>query len=492
MVLMPRIAIVGGGLTGLATAFWLQRRAAHLDVVVLEARERAGGNVGTDEVHGYRVERGPNGFLDRTPALPRLVQALGLSDQLVPASRGSRRFRFLCVHGRLYRLPHGPLGLLATPLLSWRGKRDLLAELWRRPRRPSAAEADESVYDFVARRAGREAADLFADALVTGIQGGDPRRLSMAACFPRIVALEQQYGSIIRGLIRHARERKRQARRAGQPPPSPPQLWSFREGLQRLIDALVQALGGSLRLGVAVTALQLATGNGPAPRWLLHSTGSPPIEADAVVLACPAYAQAELLAPLDPSLAAEVAAIPYNRIAVVALGYRQVDCPEVPEGFGYIAPQSQRRDVLGVQWCSAIFPERAPAGMVLWRALCGGVHRGDILEWDDQTLLRAVQQELAQVLRVQAPPAFVRIIRYPRAIPQYEIGHLARLQRIDAAGQRWPHLFLSGNAYRGIALNDCAEEAERLAAEFLRRFPPPASPAPAMPADARPSGATPP
>lgn len=475
MVLMPRVAIVGAGLTGLATAFWLQRRAPHLEVVLLEARDRPGGNVGTDEVHGYRVERGPNGFLDRTPALPRLVEELGLSDQRIPASRGSRRFRFLCLRGRLYRLPNGLLGLLATPLLSWRGKKDLLAELWRRPPACSTAATDESVYDFVARRAGREVANLFADALVTGIQGGDPRQLSMAACFPRLVALEHQYGSIMRGLIWQARERRRQARLAGQPPPAPPQLWSFREGLQRLINALGQALGGSLRLGVAVQTLQLDMGNGPAPRWLLHCTGAPPIEADAVVLACPAYAQAELLAPLDATLAAEVAAIPYNRIAVVALGYRQVDCPQVPEGFGYIAPQSQRRDVLGVQWCSAIFPERAPVGMVLWRALCGGVHRGDILEWDDSALLRAVQREMALVLRVQAPPAFSRIIRYPRAIPQYVIGHLARLQRINTASQRWPHLFLSGNAYRGIALNDCAEEAERLTEELLRRFPPSAS-----------------
>jgi len=471
----PRIVIVGAGLTGLATAFWLQRRAPHLEVEVLEARERAGGNVGTDEIHGYRIERGPNGFLDRTPALPRLVAALGLTDQLVPASRSSRRYRFLYIRDRLYCLPSGPLGLLTTPLLSWRGKIDLLAELWRRPRPPRAAATDESVYDFFCRRVGREAADVFADALVTGIQGGDPRQLSMAACFPRIVALEQHYGSIIRGLIRERGQRRRQARQQGQPPPPPPQLWSFREGLQRLIDALSQALGPALRLGTAVTALHPRRDNGSTPRWLIQATDTPPLEADAVVLTCPAYVQAQLLTPLDADLAAEVAAIPYNRIAVVALAYRQVDAPQLPQGFGYIAPQAQRRDVLGVQWCSLIFPQRAPAGMMLWRALCGGVHRGDILEWDDPTLLQAVTQEMRRILAVQAPPAWTHIYRYPRAIPQYVLGHLARLQRIDTAVRRWPHLFLSGNPYRGIALNDCAEEAERLTEELLRRFPPSAS-----------------
>ncbi|MCS7272018.1 MAG: protoporphyrinogen oxidase, partial [Gemmataceae bacterium] len=181
--------------------------------------------------------------------------------------------------------------------------------------------------------------------------------------------------------------------------------------------------------------------------------------------------QAELLAPLDAALAVEVAAIPYNRIVVAALGYRQVDCAQVPEGFGYIAPQSQGRDVLGVQWCSSIYPERAPAGMVLWRALCGGMRRPDLLDLDDTTLLNRVQREMTTVLKVQGPPVFHHIIRWPRAIPQYVVGHLARLKRINAALTRWPRLFLSGNAYRGIALSDCAEEAERLADQLVSLFP---------------------
>lgn len=469
---MPRVIIVGAGLTGLATAFWLLRRAPHVDVVVLEAREQAGGNVGTEEIRGFRVERGPNGFLDRTPALPRLVQALGLKDRLVAASTGSRRHRFLCVRDRLYRLPAGPLGLLTTPLLSWRGKRALLRGLWRRPRH--LPEGDESVYDFVARRFGPEAADLFADALVTGIQGGDPKQLSLAACFPRLATLERQYGHVVRGWWYESRRRRRLARQQGLPPPAPPQLWSFPEGLQLLINALRNELGGRLQLGTPVTALQplpADSGHASSLRWLVHSTAAPPQEADALILACPAYVQAELLIPLDGALAAEIAAIPYNRIAVVALGYRQVDCPEVPDGFGYIAPQSQGRDVLGVQWCSAIFPQRAPTGLVLWRALCGGVRRAELLEWDDNALLEAVHNEMVTVLRVQGRPVFHHIIRWPRAIPQYVLGHLDRLRRIDTVLQRWPGLFLSGNAYRGIALSDCAEEAERLVEQIVGLFP---------------------
>jgi oxygen-dependent protoporphyrinogen oxidase len=472
---MPQVVIIGAGVTGLATGFWLQQRAPHVDFVVLEAREQAGGNVGTEEVHGFRVERGPNGFLDRSPALPQLIEALGLKERLIAASTSSRRHRFLCVGERLYRLPTHPLGLLSTPLLSWRGKWELLRGVWRRVRR--SADSDETVYDFVARRFGREAADLFADALVTGIQGGDAKQLSLAACFPRLARWERDYGQVVRGWWFESRQRRHYARQHGLPPPAPPRLWSFPEGLQGLIAALAHALGGRLLLGTPVTALEplLGPAGGSSGRWRIHCASAAPQQAQAVVLACPAYVQSSWLASFDPTLAAEVAAIPYNRIAVVALGYRQVDCPSVPDGFGYIAPQAQGRDVLGVQWCSAIFPQRAPAGLVLWRALCGGVRRAEMLDWDDATLLQAVHQEMVQVLRVRAAPVFHRIIRWPRAIPQYVVGHLQRLTRIEAHLRRWPGLFLSGNAYRGIALSDCAEEAERIVTQLVGLFPPDAS-----------------
>jgi oxygen-dependent protoporphyrinogen oxidase len=185
------------------------------------------------------------------------------------------------------------------------------------------------------------------------------------------------------------------------------------------------------------------------------------------VLACPAYEQAELLAELDAPLADEVAGIPYNRIAVVALGYRQSDCPTAPDGFGYIAPQNTRRDVLGVQWCSSIYPDRAPPGFVLWRALCGGVHRAEMVDWDDDTLARAVHAEIRAAMGVTGDPVFHRVVRWPAAIPQYVLGHLDRVARIEAAAAKHHGLFLTGNAYRGVAMGDCAEQGERVAARVL-------------------------
>src|SRR5688500_13720126 len=206
---MPHVVVVGGGLTGLTVAFRLKQLAPGASLTVLEPRERPGGNVGTEEHRGFRVECGPNGFLDRTPAVPELVRDLGLSDQLIAASDGSRKNRSLFLGGQLRKMPRGPLGLLTTSLLSLRGKWKLVTEPWRKTPPP---QAEESVQQFAERRAGKEAADVFADALVTGIHGGDPALLSVSAAFPRLPVMEREAGSVVRGFMRAAKQRKRDAK----------------------------------------------------------------------------------------------------------------------------------------------------------------------------------------------------------------------------------------------------------------------------------------
>src|ERR1700722_12043765 len=371
---MANILIVGGGLSGLSTAFRLKQIAPDLTVSVLETHGRPGGNVGTENHRDFVVETGPNGFLDRTPFLPNLVRDLGLSDRLIAASEGSRKNRYLFLGNKLQKLPRGPLGLLFTPLLTSTGKWQLLTEPWRK--RPNEVPQDESIASFVTRRAGKQAADVFADALVTGIHGGDPAELSVAASFPRLPVMEREAGSIIRGFIRSGRQRKKDAIARGQQPPGPQKMWSFREGLQVLVDALVAALGPSIKTGVTGNSI---SDTGSLATWKAFGSGKQAWSADAVVLTCPAYEQAEILGDLNPDLSREIAGIPYNRIAVVALGYHRSSCPIPVDGFGYIAPQNTQRDVLGVQWCSSIFPDRAPEGYVLWRALRGGGHLGDMM-----------------------------------------------------------------------------------------------------------------
>jgi oxygen-dependent protoporphyrinogen oxidase len=451
-----RIVVVGGGLSGLSLAFRLRERLPAAQFTVLEKGHRPGGNITTVERDGFRIEGGPNGIFDAKPHTIQLCHDLGLGDRLIPASESSRKNRYLFLDGRLRPLPGSLWQFLASPVLSWRGKINLLLEKFRK--RPAEAPADESVAAFARRRGGEEVAKVLADAIVTGIHAGDPELLSVAAAFPRLVQFEREHGSVMRGFTAAARERLRAAAARGEPP-HPPRLWSFREGLGILVDALRERLGKGLLTGVAARRVE-RTGNA----WLVRGDGRETWDADAVVLTTPAHAQAAIVADLDPEMAAEMRAIPYNRVAVVALGYRKVDLPSrLPDGFGYIAPQHSRRDLLGVQWCSSIFPDRAPDGMVLWRALCGGWHRAEMADWPDDRLIDAVRGELRLAMGVTAAPGFVHIVRWPAAIPQYVIGHLDRVRRIEGRVAAHSGLFVGGNAYHGVAMNDCTEQSVSLA-----------------------------
>jgi oxygen-dependent protoporphyrinogen oxidase len=452
---MPTVIVVGAGVSGLAVAFRLGQRLPDADIVVLEEARRPGGTAWTEREHGFQVEIGPNGFLDTKPATADLCRDIGLGQQLIAASAAAAANRFLFLGDKLHLLPRGPGDLLRTDLLSWRGK---LSLLWERFRRPLREQRDESIDAFARRRAGAEAADIFADALVTGIYAGDPALLSLPACFPRIAELERRYGSVMKGLGTSARERRADAKAAGQPYERTGKMWSFAGGLRVMSEALAGALKKQPVYGVTVRRIERESG-----RWIVAAEGQDRWTADAVVLTCPAYKQASMIADLDTDLADSVAAIPYNRVAVVALGYRRVDVPHPLDGFGFIAPQRLKRDLLGVQWCSSIYPQRAPAGTVLVRALCGGWQRGDVVGWDDNRLSQAVQAELRLALGITAAPTFQKIVRWDRAIPQYHVGHLERLAHIERRLASQGGLFLGGNAYRGVALNDCTAQGSVLA-----------------------------
>lgn len=458
---VPRIVIVGGGLSGLAAAYRIRQRLPAGEIVVLESAARPGGNVWTERDRGYTVELGPNGFLDSKPSTGDLCRSLGIDSQLVAASEGSRKNRFLYLEGRLHKLPGSIPGLLRTPLLSFGAKLKLLSEPFRR--RPRDLPPDERIAEFATRRFGREVADTFIDALVTGIHGGDPAKLSVAAAFPRLPKFEREAGSVIRGFLRASKEKRRAAAAAGLPKPGPPHMWSFAGGLRVMIEALAATV--PVRTSVGVRRIE-KTKSG----WRVCGDGADAWPADAVVVTAPAPRQAELLADLDPALANEIAGIGYAPIAVAVLGYRRADVPHDLDGFGYIAPQRTRRDALGVQWCSSIFPDRAPDGCVAWRVLCGGVGRPDVMGWDDETLLRKVHEEMTITMNVQGQPVFHRIVRWPNAIPQYVVGHRDRVARIEAHTMKHRGLFLGGNAYRGIAMNDCTEQAERIASEVANLF----------------------
>ena len=319
---------------------------------------------------------------------------------------------------------------------------------------------------------------MFADAFVTGIFGGDPELLSLPACLPHLAQLEREYGSILKGLAATAHKRRQAARQRGEVYRRPGAMWSLRDGLRLLVESLRERLKTPPVFGVHIQKVektedrgQRTENRGPdfpssvLPSWMVRADGKEPWTADALVLACPAYQQAGLLSDLDPELADRIGQVPYNRVAVVALGYRRPDVPIALDGFGFIAPQRTRRDVLGVHWCSSIFPGRAPEGAVLLQAICGGWHRPEIVDWDDERLSQAIRTVLSQAMGITAAPIFQDIIRWQKAIPQYHVGHLSRLAWLERHRQRHPGLFLTGNAYNGVSINDCIEQGTILAAK---------------------------
>lgn len=456
---MPQVVIVGAGLSGLSLAYRLHRAHPDVSITILERASRPGGNIWTERRNGFQVEIGPNGFLDAKPSTIQLCRDLGLSDKLIAGSEAARKNRYLFWRGKLRMLPNSLWSFLTNGILSWRGKISLLMEKYRQ--RVEIA-GDESIHDFALRRAGRDVAEILADAMVTGIHAGDPKLLSVNAAFPRVAQFEREYGSVMRGFTAVGRKRRADAKARGEQP-QPGRMWSFRDGLRVLIEALHDQCGATIHTGVTIKRIRRES------RWIIEGEGQDRWEADAVALTCHGAEQAAQVADVDATLAEGIATIPYAKVAVVVVGYREADIPKKIDGFGYIAPQSLKRDLLGVQWCSSIYPDRAPPGFVLWRALCGGWHRPEMVDWDDARLLSAVRAELKAAMGVTADPAFVQIVRWPRAIPQYMLGHSARVAAIESRLPKHPGLFLGGNLYHGVAMNDCTEQSEILT-ERIRTF----------------------
>lgn len=440
------VLIVGAGISGLATAWNLRQALPQLDLAVWESSSRPGGTAWTLREGNFVLEIGPNGFLDNRPSTLALCQSLGLSDLHRTDLRSADRFLFL--GDKLQRIPTTPGEFLRSDILSWKGKLRALAERFMPRRR---GEEDESIADFGRRRVGDEATAKILDAVVTGIHAGDSELLSLPATFPRLAEMERDFGSLIRAQGKLAQLRKR----TGAPKPGS-SLVAPAGGMRTLIETLVHQLDC---VEYATPALRVAR---DAAGWSVQSTEESR-RVDAVVLACPASQQARIIGELDRSLADELAAIRYAPAVVASVAFRKKDLPSEPRGFGYLAPQRLGRPVLGVQWSSSVLPGQAPPDQFLFRAILGGWRRGDVLDWEDEAIVRVVLDDLRQTLAITALPTFHFVYRWPQAIPQYHVGHLERLQRIEELASQHPGLFFTGNAFRGVALNDCTADAKRIA-----------------------------
>lgn len=445
-----RIAIVGGGISGLAIAWELLSRPrvarGEAEIVVLEGSTRAGGALRSERSGGYLGEWGPHGFLE-APATLSACGRLGLGPRILRARDEAAR-RFVVRGGRLRELPRAPGGIITSSALSLPGRLRLAIEPWVAA---SAGDVDETVEAFGRRRFGEEAARILVDAMVTGIWAGDPSRLSLRSAFPEVHAMERAHGSLFRALRAAARARLRGAGAARG------HLASFDDGIEELPRALAAAIGPRLRLGATVSAIERRDRG-----YRLSLSSGEALEAGEVILAIPAWHAAPLVAPLDAELARAAGSIASVSVAVLHLGFQAADAAGL-QGFGFLVPRSEGKALLGALVPSNVFPGRAPEGTIFATAMVGGARDPSAIEGDDAALVDRAIREMSRLGAVRGAPIFTRVIRHARAIPQYEVGHAARLASIDDRLRVLPGLRLAGNSYRGVSIGACLAEASRLA-----------------------------
>ena len=463
---MNRLAIVGGGISGLAAAYELeqQRRAgAELEYALYESSPRLGGVLRTDYINGCVVEAGPDSFVTEKPWAADLARSLGLGDQLIGSNDADRK-TYILTRGRLVEMPDGlmfmvPTKILPTglsPLFSWRTKLRMAQELLHPPR---AVDRDESVAAFVERHYGSEMVDRLADPLLSGVYGGEAANLSVRAVLPRFADMERTHGSLGKAML--AARRKVSASHS-----KAPLFTSLKNGMQSLAETIVSRLPAeALLTNAPVQAIQ------PQPEaggWTI-SAGLKSDQFDGVIVALPGLAAADVLRMASAELSAELSAIQYSSSITVGIGYDHEVRRSLPAGFGFLVPRSEGKRLLAATFVHNKFPHRAPEDRALLRCFFAGKNAESVWPYSDDQIVGIVRQELQQILGLRAEPLFARVYRWKSAMAQYSVGHLERLERIERLRRQLPGLALAGNAYRGIGVPDCVRSGQDAAVALLKR-----------------------
>jgi oxygen-dependent protoporphyrinogen oxidase len=476
----PRVVVIGGGVTGLATARALlaaaRAKSCAIDVVVLEKNARHGGNIITHRQEGFTLDGGPDSWVAAKPHATDLARGLGLGAELMPTIEATRHV--YVAHGdALHLLPEGlvlavptrVMPIVRTRLFSWPAKLRMAMEPFI-PRRKS--NDDESIGDFVTRRLGREVNERLASPLLGGIFAGDASQLSIRATFPQFVDIEAKHGSLVRAM---RSQRKAQAA-AAKGKHGASAFLSLRGGMSTLIDALARDVesAASVRRGASVASITRLDGGNATDergRYAVDVEGAGPIFADHVVVAAPAHAAARALASLDDTLARELAEIRYASTATAFLALRRSDVAHPLDAVGFIVPRALSRPILAATWVSSKWESRAPGGHVLMRAFFGGAWGEDVLAKDDDALAAIALAELRRFMRIDGAPLFSKVFRFDRSNPQPLVGHGARLDRIRARLARHEHLaavHVIGSGYDGVGIPDCVRQATRTADDIVR------------------------
>ena len=474
---LPHVVIVGGGISGLSTAFAIheesQRVGSNIDCTLIESAQSWGGKIQTCHDQGMIVEGGPDSFLSIKPWALELCEKLGLSDQLINTNdRNNQTFSY--TRGKLRELPQGLVSFIPTRIgalfssgvISWPGIIRMGADWFIPPRRDS--NDDESLASFFSRRLGQEAFDCFIEPLVAGIYAGDGQELSIKATFPRFLELEQKHGGLIKGVwsqrTSHTRPNQESAQKRSM-------FTTLRGGLGDLVSTLVKRIqtnGTTLTLGQEVKGIH-RTPNAPH-RYKVILQNDHTLVADAVVLATPAYISAKLLQSCNPTITDCLNDIPYSSTATISLSYRTEDLKKLVHGFGFVVPRKEGKSLIAATWTSLKWHYRTQSGHTLVRCYVGGRGRENILSHDDDVMVSYVREELSKIVGIKKDPLYSKVYRWDRSMPQYTCGHLDRIQGIRTEVQSLQGLYLTGAAYEGIGIPDCIRDGTRVGKEVVNSF----------------------
>ena len=493
-----RVAVLGGGITGLAAAYTLARArqaGAPVEEFLIEGRDRLGGVIRTERLEGFVIEAGPDSFLAEKPEAAALARELGLGDSLI-GSNDSQRRTYILHQGRLVPLPDGLMFLVptrlwpmvTTSLLPFSSKLAMAAELFAGRPSPNR-DPDESVAGFVRRHFGNAMLENVADPLLAGVYGGDSGALSVRSVLPRFWEMERKHGSLTRATLKAMRQR-RKARTNSNRTPQPdsagtgaaprsalPLFMTLKDGLEDLTGKLAEQLDkGRVHIGRRVARIEAASGapGGPADRrsrrYEIFCEGGLVFDADAIILAMPTHECGRLLSPLHPTLGRLLGEIPYSSSMTVSLGFAEGTRDHLPTGFGYLAPRKEKRRMLACTFVHRKFNHRAPGGKALLRCFLGGSRDPEVLNLSDEEVVSIVRQELKEILSFPFDPLFCRIHRWPASMAQYPVGHAEKVARIHSQLGDLPGIYLAGNAYSGIGVSDCIRTGRAAAWQAIGRM----------------------
>jgi oxygen-dependent protoporphyrinogen oxidase len=469
---MKRIAIIGAGIAGLSTAYYLSKLARQgrqqLEITLVEKEGRLGGSLLTEQADGFLMEGGPDCFISEKPWALQLCRELGLEQEVIGTNQQLRR-TFILLKGRLHEIPEGFMLLAPTSLwpfiksslFSLPGKARMGLDLIL-PRKKS--DREESLAAFVMRRLGREALERIAEPLVAGIHASDPETMSLKSTFARFIEMEQKNRSIIWGMYQRKKQFARQQSRYTM-------FLTLRQGMEGMISALGKTLPPkTVAPGQEVIAIEKLTGKpSQRPRYCVGLRGKKKaMEADVVILATPAFVTAKLLREMAADICRLLDTIPYCSTATVNLAYARSQIGHPLDGYGFVVPRVEKRNIMAATFSSVKFAHRAPQGKVLLRSFVGGAKNEEIVSWEDDKLLATVQGDMGEILKITGTPLMTRISRWPKSMPQYTLGHEVRLSRIEQGLAKHPGIFVTGSAYRGIGISDCIHEAQLTSEQVLK------------------------